>query len=138
MIVWKFFVVQKEFSNNCIREASIETLESALPSVPDLASMFTFSYLFYQIEADARFVEKIISAYGVTEYGLTNEGLKVLHSPDFDKLRRQELRKYFQIRNRLAFEDYADQGSNKLNQNKLALLFKKINEATGLFYLIIQ
>jgi hypothetical protein len=100
--------------------------------------MFTFSRLFYQNEAEGRFVEKLISAYGVTEYGLTHEGLKDLQTPNSENLRRQEMRKYFRIRNRLTFTDYADEGSAKLNQKKLASLLKKINEEVILFYLTTE
>lgn len=128
----------KEFSDTCISEARVETLEAALPSLSDLASMFTFSRLFYQNEAEGRFVEKLISAYGVTEYGLTHEGLKDLQTPNSENLRRQEMRKYFRIRNRLTFSDYADEGSAKLNQKKLASLLKKINEEVILFYLTTE
>ena len=128
----------KQFSDTCISEARVETLEAALPSLSDLASMFTFSRLFYQNDPGGRFAEKLISAYGVTEYGLTHEGLKDLQTPDFDKRRRQEMRKYFRIRNRLTFTDYADEGSKKLNQKKLVSLIKRINEAAILFYLNIE
>ena len=128
----------KQFSDTCISEARLETLEAALPSLSDLASMFTFSRLFYQNDPGGRFAEKLISAYGVTEYGLTHEGLKYLQTPDFDKRRRQEMRKYFGIRNRLTFTDYADEGSKKLNQKKLVSLIKRINEAAILFYLNIE
>ncbi len=128
----------KEFSDTCISEARVETLEAALPSLSDLASMFTFSRLFYQNETDGRFMEKLISAYGVTEYGLTHEGLKNLQTPNFENLRRRELRKYFRIRNRLTFTDYADEGSATLNQKKLASLLKNINEEVILFYLTTE
>ena len=128
----------KEFSDTCINEARVETLEAALPSLSDLASMFTFSRLFYQNDPGGRFVEKLISAYGVTEYGLTHEGLKDLQTPNFEKLRRQEMRKYFRIRNRLTFTDYEDEGSAKLNQKKLASLLKRINEEVILFYLTTE
>jgi len=128
----------KEFSDTCISEARVETLEAALPSLSDLASMFTFSRLFYQNQADGRFAEKLISAYGVTEYGLTREGLKDLQTPNFEKLRRQEMRKYFRIRNRLTFTDYADEGSKNLNRKKLASLIKRINESVILFYLTVE
>ena len=128
----------KEFSDTCISEARVETLEAALPSLSDLASMFTFSRLFYQNDPDGRFVEKLISAYGVTEYGLTHEGLKDLQTPNFEKLRRQEMRKYFGIRNRLTFTDYADEGSKNLNREQLASLIKRINEAVILFYLTVE
>ena len=128
----------KSFSDTCISEASLETLEAALPSLSDLASMFTFSRLFYQNEPVGRFVEKLISEYGVTEYGLTHEGLKDLQKTDFDKRSRQEMRKYFRIRNQLTFTDYADEGSEKLNRKKLVSLIKRINEAVILFYLNIE
>ena len=128
----------KEFSDTCINEARVETLEAALPSLSDLASMFIFSRLFYQNQADGRFSEKLISVYGVTEYGLTREGLKDLHTSNFENRRRQEMRKYFRIRNQLTFADYADEGSTKLNQKKLAALVKIINGEVNLFYLNVE
>jgi hypothetical protein len=100
--------------------------------------MFTFSRLFYQSEPVGRFTEKIISVYGVTEYGLTHEGLKDLQTPNFDKRHRQEMRKYFRIRNQLTFADYADEGSANLNQKKLASLLKIINGEVNLFYLNVE
>ena len=64
--------------------------------------------------------------------------MKDLQTPNLEKLRRQEMRKYFRIRNRLTFMDYADEGSAKLNQKKLESLIKRINEEVILFYLTAE
>lgn len=115
------------FSAACLKEARVETLEAALPGLPDLASMFEFSKIFYQYHPDGEFSEKIISAYGATKYSLTVAGLDALKTEKFEALRRIEMRKYLRIRTRLSESSYADEGVSDRNLEKIRELLKRLN-----------
>ena len=127
-----------KFSSSCIIEARIETLEAALPGIPDLASMLEFSRIFYRQHHDGIFAEKIVSTYGVTEYRLTTAGLNELKTGDFKTLKRREMRKYFQIRNRLKAIQYAEEALPNRNREKLANLLKTINSEINSFVISFE
>ena len=126
------------FSAACIKEARVETLEAALPGLPDLASMFEFSRMFHQYHRDGEFSEKIVSEYGVTEYALTVVGLNTLKTKRFETLRRREMRKYFQIRNRLKAIQYEEEALPNRNREKLAYLLKTINSEIDAFVIFFE
>ena len=127
-----------KFSSSCIIEARIETLEAALPGIPDLASMLEFSRIFYRQHHDGIFAEKIVSTYGVTEYRLTTAGLNELKTGDFKTLKRREMRKYFQIRNRLKAIQYAEEALPNRNREKLAYLLITINSEIDSFVISLE
>lgn len=127
-----------KFSSLCIKEARIETLEAALPGIPDLVSMLEFSRIFYRQHHDGIFAEKIVSTYGVTEYHLTTAGMNELKTGEFETLKRREMRKYFQVRNRLQAVDYAEEGAPKRNLEKLEILLKKINAEVASFVISFE
>ena len=120
--------VLNNYSESCRREASIETLEAALPSLPDLASMFQFSRIFYHFHPNGKFSEKIVSTYGVTEYRLSPLGFRKLKTKDSIFFQRQEMQKYFHLRKQFPRVVYKDEKSLPQNTEKLQELITIIND----------
>ena len=116
----------------------METLEAALPGLPDLASMFGFSLMFYQMHPSGEFSEKIISAYGVTEYSLTLSGLAALKTEKFNALKRKEMRKYFNIRINLDDYYYVEEDLPGRNTKKIKDLLKLLNAEVVSFSISFQ
>ncbi len=70
-------------TQSCLDQAKSETLEAALPGIPDLASLFQFSRIFHGLHPHGRFAERIVSAYGITEYAVTERGKKAIEIGEF-------------------------------------------------------
>ncbi len=121
------------FLPSCIREASTETLEAALPGIPDLSSLFQFAAIFYPRHPDGHFAERIVSAWGVTEYAMTKLGKDAMESGQFASLVRQDMRRYFQIRTRLGEADYKAGPTPAINAQRISAQLKRLNHADGLF-----
>lgn len=121
------------FSEDCLRQARLETLEAALPGLPDLNSLFTFAGLFYQKHPGGEFSEKIVSVYGVTEYRLSAEGRRALDSPQYTQVVRQAMRRYFVRRNQVSATAYRASSSTDENRHKIQKLIADLVPAGGLF-----
>ncbi|MEE2745557.1 MAG: hypothetical protein VX617_01620 [Pseudomonadota bacterium] len=131
--------VQKTPSNSisqeCFNQASAETLEAALPGLPDLNSMFLFSRQFYRQKPLGTFMEKIVSIYGVTEYGLLQNTKAILDAPDYFSLQRADMRHYYQLRRSFGKSEVADMGEKSQNNKKLYSIIQKLNSKLQLFYI---
>ena len=121
-------------SQHCLGEAQVETLESILPGTHDLASMFLFSEQFYKIKNQGKLVEKIVSFYGVTEYGLNHKGKSMVAEDDYFRLVRRALIAYLALRKRIGIESYKDEGAANRGK-KTRLLLSKINKEADIFYI---
>ena len=119
----------------CLRQASLETLAAALPGIPDLSSLFQFARIFYRRHPDGRFAERIVSAFGVTEYAMTKRGRNAMETGAFASGVRQDMRRYFQIRTSLGEADYKAGPTPAINAQRIAAQLKKLNHADGLFHI---
>ena len=120
-------------SEACIGEARIETLESALPGIPDLMSMIGFSRTFFARWPAGRFSEKIVSAYGITEYRLTERGKA---GPEAS-IRRQ-VAAYFTARIGMAERDYEAPQTRQEKVRKINELLVLLNPKDGIFVITFQ
>ncbi len=121
------------FPDSCVEEARTETLESALPGIPDLMSMIGFSRTFHGRWPDGRFSEKIVSAYGVTEYRLTERGKGGLDDQGWASFIRRQVAKYVKARTGMAERDYKALPSRKENTRKINELLDLLNPENGFF-----
>jgi hypothetical protein len=121
------------FSPACIAEASTETLEAALPGIPDLGSLFRFAAIFYRRHGSGHFAERILSVYGVSEYAMTGLGRDAMQSGQFASRVRRDMRRYLQIRASLGEADYKAGPSPQLNAKRIGALLEKLNHEQGLF-----
>ena len=119
----------------CLKEASTETLEAALPGIPDLSSLFLFARFFYGRHPDGRFAERIVSAFGITEYAITKRGRNAMETGAFASGVRQDMRRYFQIRTSLGEADYKAGPSPAINAQRIAAQLNKLNHAGGFFHI---
>jgi hypothetical protein len=119
----------------CITQASTETLEAALPGIPDLNSLFEFSKIFYPTHPGGHFAERIISVYGITEYRLTRQGKIALNNGDFVRHSRSAMRHYFNVRNGMSERSYRASNSAEINAQKIERHLAKLNLKDGLFYI---
>jgi hypothetical protein len=117
----------------CIAEARRETLEAALPGIPDLSSLFQFARIFHQRLPAGRFAERIVSVYGVTEYAITKLGIKAMASGGFVSAARRDMRRYFRIRTGLGESAYRDGASPEINAQNISALLEKLNHRDGYF-----
>ena len=122
-----------DYTETCIKEARTETLESALPSLPDLSSMLEFSRILFQYHPNGKFAEKIISSYGETEYYLTPIGYSELEHGRFEIIRRKAMRTYLRLRKRIQKIHYKEDKSPKRNVEKLEALQKMITSEIKIF-----
>jgi hypothetical protein len=120
-------------SEACIDEARVETLESALPGIPDLMSMIGFSQTFYARRPGGRFSEKIVSAYGVTEYRLTDRGKMELAGQGWETSIRRQLAAYVMGRRSRGIRDYKALMKQQDNTRKINELLDFLNPKNGLF-----
>lgn len=120
-------------SASCLNQARTETLEAALPGLPDLSSLFTFARIFYRMRPSGQFAERIVSVYGVTEYSLTKHGEKALDAGEFSNSVRQEMRQYFNARNSLGKDAYKASPSSEINAQRINDQLRILNPKGGLF-----
>ncbi|MCH7487627.1 MAG: hypothetical protein IIC04_11645 [Proteobacteria bacterium] len=121
------------FPDTCIEQARTETLESALPGIPDLMSMIGFSRTFHGRWRQGRFSEKIVSAYGVTEYRLSGRGKDGLEDQGWASTIRRQVAVYVKARTGLGERDYKALPSQKENARKINELIEFLNPKNGLF-----
>ena len=124
---------KKGVSEACIEEARIETLESALPGVPDLMSMIGFSHTFYARRPAGRFSEKIVSAYGVTEYRLSERGKAALEDMGWSSSIRRQVAAYVRARTGVPERDYEALPRKEENISKINKILEVLNPKDGLF-----
>ena len=121
------------FPDSCIEEARTETLESALPGIPDLMSMIGFSRPFHRRWPDGRFSEKIVSAYGVTEYRLSERGNDGLEDQGWASSIRRQVVAYVKARTGMAERDYRALSTRKENTRRINELLDLLNPENGYF-----
>ena len=129
---------KKGLSEACIEQARTETLESALPGIPDLMSMIGFSRTFHGRWPDGRFSEKIVSAYGVTEYRLTERGKGGLEDQGWASSIRRQVAAYVKGRSGMGKRDYKALPGRKENARKINELLNLLNPKNGLFVMTFQ
>ena len=129
---------KKGLSEACIEQARTETLESALPGIPDLMSMIGFSRTFHGRWPDGRFSEKIVSAYGVTEYRLTERGKGGLEDQGWASSIRRQVAAYVKGRSGMGERDYKALPGRKENARKINELLNLLNPKNGLFVMTFQ
>ena len=127
---------KKDVPDSCISEARTETLESALPGIPDLMSMIGFSRTFHGRWPDGRFSEKIVSAYGVTEYRLSERGKG--GPEDRGSSIHRQLAAYVRARSGLSERDYKALPTRNENARKINELLDFLNPKNGLFVITFQ
>ena len=129
---------KKDVPDSCISEARTETLESALPGIPDLMSMIGFSRTFHARWPDGRFSEKIVSAYGVTEYRLSERGKGGLEDREWASSIRRQAAAYVKARTGMRERDYKALPVRKENIRKINELLDLLNPKNGLFVITFQ